>query len=233
VNQRRVTLTFDHQNMPRTRFLLRIASLVLPILYLIFLLADRAGVWSRLRGLDLVENVATRFEKSYGPDASAPVKVGDQEWEPLINLIYKYSRADFPKDKNPEVVARFQAVLSGKQETPEGQLIAEWTAPSTPFVVIYRKWPGQSIPREDYRIAGTIGDLRSWVARSKDDARFLAKDVFLVLFSFVVGFSLLLVEHIDARQAATLAESGMMGSKPKKKVFTEPKRDSSDEDGHI
>jgi len=185
--------------MNPTRLTLRVLSLLLPILYLVFLLADRAGVWSRLQGLDRVERVAERFEKSYAPNASAPVIAGDPEWEPLLKLIYRYSHASLPKDKQPQTVARFRAVASGKEETPGGELIAEWTAPSTPFALLYLPWPGQPIPKEDYRVVGTIGDLRAWITRSKDDLRFLVKDVFLVLFSFAVGLTLLLQEHRSAK----------------------------------
>jgi hypothetical protein len=182
--------------------LLRFASLILPVLYLVFLLADRAGWWSRLRGLDRVENVADRFEKSYTPDASTPVNIGDPEWVPLIKLIYKYSNAKLPRDKQPQTVGRFQAVASGKLVAGDGQIIGEWTASTTPFAVLSRKWPGADIQKEDYRIVGTIGDLRAWIARSKDDLRFLVKDVFLVLFSFAVGFSLFLHEQYTASLAA-------------------------------
>jgi hypothetical protein len=167
---------------------------------LAFLVGDRAGLWARWQGLDRVEQVAERFEQSYAPNASAPVNLGDPEWEPLLKLIYRYSHASFPSDRPPQTVARFQAVISGKQEGPEGQLIAEWTAPSTPFALLYRRWPGQPIPKEDFRVVGTIGDLRAWITRSKDDLRFLVKDVFLVLFSFAVGLTLLLHEHRVANQ---------------------------------
>ena len=146
--------------MSMTKLCLRSAALALPLLYLMFLIADRYGVWSRMRGLDKVEAVATRFEQSYSPDASRPVSVGDPEWKPLIHLIYQYSNVDFPKNKEPRTVARFSATLSGKQTGPEGQVFSEWTAPSTPFAVLYRRWPGQDVPKEDWRIAGTIGDLR-------------------------------------------------------------------------
>ncbi len=187
--------------MSMTKLCLRSAALALPLLYLTFLIADRYGVWSRMRGLDKVEAVATRFEQSYSPDASRPVSVGDPEWKPLIHLIYQYSNVDFPKNKEPRTVARFSATLSGKQTGPEGQVFSEWTAPSTPFAVLYRRWPGQDVPKEDWRIAGTIGDLRAWILRSKDDLRFFVKDVFLVLFSFVVGLLLLIHESRITRAA--------------------------------
>src|SRR5580704_15141722 len=125
--------------MSAAKILLRLTALALPVLYLAFLVADRQGVWSRLQGLDKVDTVAARFEKSYAADASHPVSVGDPEWNPLIQIIYKYSNADLPKDKEPQTVARFKATVSGKQETTDGQLFSEWTAPSTPFAVLYRK----------------------------------------------------------------------------------------------
>jgi hypothetical protein len=186
--------------MSTTKVCLRLILLALPLLYLTFLILDRQGVWSRLRGLDKVETVAARFEKSYSPNASAPVSVGDAEWEPLIQLIYKYSKADFPRDKAPQTVVRFAATLSGENKGPDGQIISEWTAPSTAFAVLYRTWPGQTIPKEDWRVAGTLGDLRAWILRSKDDFRFWVKDVFLVLFSFAVGLFLTLHEHRAARK---------------------------------
>lgn len=184
-----------------TKLVLRITALGLPVLYLLFLLADRAGVWSHLRRLDMIESVAARFEKSYAADASHPVSVGDPEWDPLMRLVYRYSNTEFPRNKQPQTIARFQATVSGSQTSPDGVILSEWTAPSTPFAVLFVKWSGQSIPREDCYVAGTIGDLRSWIARSKDDFRFLVKDVFLVLFSFAVGFSLLLHEHYTAKRS--------------------------------
>jgi hypothetical protein len=160
--------------------------------------------------LDEVETVAARFEQSYARDASHPVSVGDPAWKPLIKLIYKYSNADLPKDKEPQTVARLSATLSGEQKDPNGQLVSEWTAPSTRFMVLYRRWPGQTVPKEDWRVAGTIGDLRSWILRSKDDLRFLVKDVFFVLLSFVVGGSLLVHEHLAARIPDKQSEPDVM-----------------------
>ena len=186
--------------MLRTKkLLLRATSVVLPLLYLGFLVADRNGVWAHMRGLDKVELVASRFEQSYAPDASHPVSVGDPEWKPLIRLIYKYSNADFPKGREPQTVARLRATLSTEEKGPGGQIISEWTAPSTPLLVLYRKWPGQPVPKEEICTVGTIGDLRTWISRSKDDFRFMVKDVFLVLFSFAVGASLLILEHRGPR----------------------------------
>lgn len=187
--------------MSRTRFWLRLVALTLPIFYLAFLIADRQGVWSRMRGLDRVEAVAKRFDLSYVTDASRPVSVGDSEWEPLIHLIYRYSNADLPKDKRPQVVARFPAPVSGVIRDANQNVSAEWTAPSTLFAVLYRKWPGQEVIKDDYRVVGTIGDLHSWIVRSKDELRFMVKDVFFVIFSFVVGLLLFLHDHRSAAKS--------------------------------
>jgi len=46
---------------------------------------------------------------------------------------------------------------------------------------------------------GTIGDLRTWIARSKDDLRFFVKDVFLLLLSLIVSFGLFLYERYTAK----------------------------------
>lgn len=177
----------------RAKFVLNLVLLILPFLYLGFIVADRAGVWDRLFGLDLIEQAATRFELSYAPDASNPVKVGDKEWKPLLNLAYKYSTAKFPADKQPRVIARFVAVSSARIPA-EGPVMAEWTAPSTPLVLLYRDWPGNTVPSEDYRILGTIGDLRNWISQAKDYRRFLVQDVFLGMFTPLLGFALFLID---------------------------------------
>jgi hypothetical protein len=43
----------------------------------------------------MLEDVATRFESSYGPDASRPVTVADKEWGPTMRLINDYTQSDF------------------------------------------------------------------------------------------------------------------------------------------
>jgi hypothetical protein len=167
---------------------------ILPILYLGFILADRAGFWDHLSGLDLVEQAAARFERSYAPDASAPVRVGDKEWIPLLNLTSRYSHAQFPTDKQPRVIARFAAVSSARLPA-EGPVEAEWTAPSTPLVLMYRDWPGNVVASDDYRIIGTIGNLREWISEAKDYRRFLVQDVFLGIFTPLLGFAVLLIDR--------------------------------------
>src|SRR6266403_6420156 len=92
-------------------------TLTLPFSYLAFVILDRYGCWDKVTGLDLAEKVSTRFDLSYANDASQPVRVGDKEWAPLLSLIYRYSRANFSKDKEPHIVARMQAPFSTR--TPE------------------------------------------------------------------------------------------------------------------
>ncbi len=94
------------------------------------------GLWSFLRGDDLLADVAARFDRSYSEDAGRPVRMGDKEWAPLMRVIAKYSHAKLPTDKQPRVFARSVAVTPAKNET------AEWTAPTTPTMLLYKEWPG-------------------------------------------------------------------------------------------
>ncbi len=122
----------SERKLRTTKRVLNFVLIVLPLLYLGFIIADRFGVWDRLSGLDDVERIAARFELSYAPDASHPVRVGDAEWKPLLQLVNTYSNAQLPSDKEPRVIARYVAVSSARTP-PEGPIIAEWTAPSTPL----------------------------------------------------------------------------------------------------
>jgi hypothetical protein len=187
-------ITVDQRGSLSAKFVLNVVLLILPLLYLGFIFADRFGVWDRLGGLDLVEHAATNFELSYAPDASTPVRLGDKEWVPLLKLTYKYSNAQFPTDKQPLLFARFVAISSGRTPS-EGPVLGEWTAPSTPLALLYRDWPGHGdIQLADYRVVGTIGDLREWISKAKDYRRFLVQDVFLGTFTPLLGFALFLID---------------------------------------
>jgi hypothetical protein len=60
-----------------------------------------------------------------------------------------------PAGQEPKAIARYRAVLSG--EEPIGGAIAEWTAPSTPIVLIYGT--GKVLEKGDGAIVvGNIGD---------------------------------------------------------------------------
>jgi hypothetical protein len=149
------------------------------------------GVWNHLRGDDLVSKIAARFDKSYSEDASIPVRRDDQEWQPLLRIIRTYTHTELPRDREPLVFARFAAVSSAKTEAG-GKLIAEWTAPTTPLALIYREWPGQQVPNEDYRIVGTIQDLHDWIRADEADFDFFCRTIIFGVLSACVGMFLAL-----------------------------------------
>lgn len=176
---------------------LTIVTLVLPFFYTAFVVTDHFGLWDRLSGLNLVEQVLSRFELSYTPDASRPVRMGDPEWEPFLNLVRRYSKTTLRNDKQPRVFARFQASLSTRSPT-QGTIESEWTAPSTPFAVIYRDWPtsdGGNISLEDWQYVGTIGDLRDWISKAKESRRFLVLDIFLGTFGPLLAIVIYLLDE--------------------------------------
>ncbi len=148
------------------------------------------GAWNYLRGDDLVAEVAARFDKSYSNGASAPVRRTDKEWQPLLRVITKYTHTELPHDREPFVFARLPAVFSAKSETDDHQIFSEWTAPTTPTVLLYKEWPpgpGQTVPLEDGRIVGTIQDLHEWIRTDEADFDFLWRNVAFGLLSACVG----------------------------------------------
>lgn len=169
------------------------SAIIIPLCVLTFVISMRAGIWDWWLGIDKVVKVAENFETSYAPDACRPVRAGDPAWKPLLKLIDKYSIANLPKDRKPKVFARSVAILSQKIDMGPG-VIAEWTAPSTPIVLIYRDWPGRAVPPQDYRIVGTLGDLRTWINRSRDDFRFFMQDILLAVLSVTLGAIIWLAE---------------------------------------
>jgi hypothetical protein len=182
-----------HSSLKRTKRKLEFLLLVLPLSYLVFVVTDRYGIWDRLCGLDLVEAVAARFEESYAPDAARRVVVGDREWTPLISLVYRYSNANLPKDRAPKMVARWRAFSSGVMTGEGGAVIAEWTAPTTPFAVIFN--PKPQMETGDLMAVGTLADLRDWIQRAKNDRRFWVQDVFLTLSATLLGFFVFTIER--------------------------------------
>jgi hypothetical protein len=163
-----------------------LSAVAIPVFYLIFVTADHTGLLDKFLGLDLVEDVSERFEISYAEDASRPVRPDEPAWRPLLSLIERYTTVDLPQDKEPKVFARQVAVISAKTDLPGGGY-AEWTAPTTPVLLIYREWPGQTVPREDVRIVGTIGDIRLWVEQRRAELRFLFQDIFLGLLAVTLA----------------------------------------------
>ena len=162
------------------------SGVVISILSVSFAVMTLFGGWNYLRGDDLVSEVAARFDNSYSSDASIPVRPADKEWSPLIRIVTKYTHAELPHDRSPHVFARFSAVSSAKTEIA-GNILAEWTAPTTPIALIYKDWPGQDVPKEDYRIVGTIQDLHEWIRRDEADFDFIWRTIIFGILSACVG----------------------------------------------
>jgi hypothetical protein len=154
------------------------------ILAFAILIFDQVGGLDYCLKIPLLENVARRFELSYGPDASRPIRPSDKEWAPTLKLIREYSRTRFPKDRQPRVIARFKAVSSAQEQVGKEE-IAQWTAPSTPIAFLYKDWPGTSVIPEDYRVVGSIGDLRSWIDEYHDKWKFITNDLLLAVLAVV------------------------------------------------
>jgi hypothetical protein len=182
---------------------LHVAKLVLLlplVLYLIFLIPERRGYWDRVRGLDLAEEVAERFEKSVGPDDARPVRAGDAEFEPVLTLIRKYSATKLADDKTPQVIVRFQAKVYDAQRLDPSGALAQWTSPATPIAVMYFDWPNVKfpenlVPSDQDAVVGTLGNLHEWIARSREDFHFLVVDLLLVgIIPLMVGLYEYLVE---------------------------------------
>lgn len=169
------------------------AGVVLPAAIFIFIVADRIGVLDRVAGLDHVLEVASRLETSY---AEVDRQVGPDEaaWKPLLSLIKEYSIATLPEDMKPRMLARSVAVSSARLDLGSGNF-AEWTAPSTPVILIYSEWPGQTVQPDNYRVVGTIADLRIWVDRRRSDRRFMFQDIFLSLLTLVLAGIVWWIEH--------------------------------------
>ena len=176
---------------------IELARAVLPVFVFLVVIAEHVGAIDRLRGLDKVQQVAYRFSLSYAPDASRPVYPDDAEWKPTIALIKKYSHVKWQADKQPQTIARKVASLSTNDA--DGN---EWTSPSTPIFVLYRHWPAHSgvgIPRDDWTIVGSIGDLKGWIERSRSECHFFISDVLLALVAMVLSQWLWHVNYMQGR----------------------------------
>jgi hypothetical protein len=119
------------------RYLKFVAAVVLPLLYLSSIVSQRLGVWDWWFGLNEIEKVASHFETSYDPDVSRQVRESDLAWKPLLRLIRRYSIVTLPANRQPKVVACFAAITSAKIDVGQGRM-AEWTAPTTPLVLLYQ-----------------------------------------------------------------------------------------------
>ncbi len=201
--------------MKHSKTRLHVAKLVLLLplaLYLVFIVAERRGVWDRLFGLDLDEQIAERFDRSVGPDDAVPVRAEDKEFIPLIKLIKAYSGVELAKDKTPQVVVRYQAKVYDAQPIGDGKL-AQWSSPVTPIAVMYYDWPnvsfpGGTVPHDEYTVVGTLGALHEWIARSREDFHFWVVDLILVgLVPILLGVYEFYVETIYERDSTIFGET--------------------------
>jgi hypothetical protein len=177
----------------------RWTGVTLAILSVAFAVVSYKTQWDWWLRDDLVEKLAERFDLSYSNGAASPVGPDDPEWVPLLRLIKHYSphRDELPKDREPKVFARAQAITSAK--TAAG----EWTAPSTPIVLLYRKWPdpgsGDFKFGQDAFPVGTIGDLHDWVRRDRADFDFYWRTIIFGLLSMCAGLALALADTTTSR----------------------------------
>jgi hypothetical protein len=168
--------------------LIRWLGVSVSALSVLFAFLTYLGLWNELRGDNLVAALASRLDTSYA-QVSRQVREGDKEWPPLMRLIKKNTHADLPKDKTPIVFARQVAVASFKQEGSE----AEWTAPTTPIILLYKELGhGDPLSADDWRIVGTIEDLHNWVRADEADFDFLVRTIMFGILSVCVGIFLAL-----------------------------------------
>ena len=173
-------------------------TVLLPIIGLGFVLAEHYGLVDRAFGLDQVEKVADRFDESYAPDASRPVYPEDPEWKPTLKLIEGYSKVKWPPGRNPQTIARMQARLS---ERDDGGY--EWTSPATPIVALFVRGPrntAKGIPKEDFEIVGSIGELHSWIEQRRNRLHFVFNDCFMTALAAVMSWWLWRLNGADRRR---------------------------------
>jgi hypothetical protein len=162
----------------------------MPAVYLIFVITDHYEVWDEIRGLNEVKAVAARMNISYAEE-KRQYWPSDKEWKPTLALITRYTNAQLPRGKSPVMIARYKAVASAKIDITPGAF-AEWTAPTTPLVLLYRDPP---LSMGDAVVVGDIGDLFIWIDKSRSDFRFLIQNVLLGIFSLSLGVLIWTVEH--------------------------------------
>jgi hypothetical protein len=181
---------------------LRLASAVLvPGVVLLFTVSERAGLWDWWYGHDFVIEVAERFETSHAEDVDRQVGPDERAWIPTLRLIRRYSAAELPSERAPKILARGAALASGKQPIGPGRIV-EWTAPATPILLVYTERSGRQVEAEDVLVVGSIGDLRGWVDRSRNDIRFNGHDGFLGLIALLLSIVLWVSEETKQTAAA-------------------------------
>lgn len=163
----------------------KLFAFVASVIALAILTFVNLGGLDYLLNVSLLETVASNFNSSYS-DAKRILKPGDSEWGPTLKLITDSTTAHLPNNKMPMVIARDVAIQSSKQDLGNGHL-AEWTAPSTPLMVLYKDWPGNTLTLDDYKIVGTIGDLKAWIEQYRNRWKFYITDLLFALLSVVTA----------------------------------------------
>jgi hypothetical protein len=159
----------------------RWSGVAVSIVSVVFALLTYFGFWNYFRSDTLLEALAARLDLSYA-EVNRVVRPEEPEWRPLLRVIASYTHVDLPRDKEPVVFARGTAIASAKAD------FGEWTAPTTPIVLIYKQWPGQGdLKPKDYRIVGTIQDLHEWVRKDETDFDFVCRPIILGILSACVG----------------------------------------------
>ena len=161
-----------------------LSAAFIPFLYLTFVITEHYDVWDGPRGLDAVKRVASQMDTSYDPNVQRQFRATDPGFQETLDLIRKYTTASLQPGREPIAIVRYVAVASGKTDLGNGKF-AEWTAPTTPLILLYTEPPVAT--SNDFIVVGSIGDLHTWIERSKTDFRFFVQDVFLTLFSLVLG----------------------------------------------
>ena len=164
----------------------RWAGVAVSVLSVAFAVLTYLGVWNELRGDNLVAALAARLDTSYA-EVPRQVREADKEWLPLMRLIRNNTHVDLPKDRKPIVFARFVAVASFKQDSG-----AEWTAPTTPIVLLYKDLNQGALSKDDWITIGTIEDLHNWVRTDVADFDFLVRTIMFGILSVCVGVFLAL-----------------------------------------
>jgi hypothetical protein len=165
--------------------LVKWGALGLSILTFALVVAERLGALDWCLDLKPMQEVAENLSSSYAP-VQRIFTPADSQWRPIIRLVQKYTSVPLPEKERPKAIARMPAVLSGKENLPQGG-VAEWTAPSTPVVLVYG--PGKVLTTgvDHIVVVGDIGNLSTWIAEYRDYWTFVLNDVLLGLLSVVTG----------------------------------------------
>lgn len=179
-----------------TKYLITLAT---AILVLFIGVSDYSGWTDRVFGRDMAKAGIERLSSTKGyPEII--VFDDEREFRPLWNLIRKNTSDPITLEKIregkiPSAIVR----LGGTLTAPVGEMIPEGIDPryvpdSSPVLVFYNYKRGvgrdTSVP-EDERIArpiGNIGDLKSWLQKSKEAERFFFSIMLVGILSVSLAF---------------------------------------------